>query len=75
MVFTNSYGNNFEQEEIINTVQKPDIKIVPPPPKTIAALMLVANDSEIDGPEIDFSSETSAEEEIVYTSVNLNQGS
>ena len=73
IVFTNSYGDDFEQEEIINTEQKQDVKIVPPPPKTIAALMLVSNDSEADGPEIDFSSETNAEEEIVFTPIGFTK--
>lgn len=72
-VFTNTYAESFEQEEIINTEQKPEVKIIPPTPKTIEVLMLTSNETETKDNDIDFSSETTEDEEIPIIQVSLEK--
>jgi len=72
-VFTNTYAETFEQEEIINTEQKPDVKIIPPAPKTIEVLMLTSNETETKNNDFDFSSETTEDEAIPMITMELTK--
>ena len=71
-ILTNNYTDLFEQEEIINTKQEPDKKIIPPMPK-IAEVLVITDDIKSDEEFEVFSSEITEEEAIELPKVVLKK--